>query len=67
MLLRVSNVKEDLMKILACPLCKSDLILNIETKDGSEIITGTIYCDSCKEYYPIDKGIPNMLPPYLRE
>lgn len=55
------------MDILACPLCKGGLILNIEKKDGDEIITGIISCENCKEYYPIDKGIPNMLPPHLRE
>lgn len=55
------------MKILACPLCKGDLVLNVQSKEGDEIITGTLYCEKCNEYYPIDDGIPNMLPPHLRE
>ncbi|AFV24806.1 hypothetical protein Mpsy_2603 [Methanolobus psychrophilus R15] len=60
-------MKKDLMEILACPICKGDLILNIEKEDSNEIISGTLYCPKCKEYYPIEEGIPNMLPPDLRE
>ncbi|WP_367343675.1 methytransferase partner Trm112 [Methanomethylovorans sp.] len=55
------------MEILACPLCKGDLVLNVQSKEGDEIITGTLYCEKCNEYYPIDDGIPNMLPPQLRK
>ncbi|WP_321418037.1 methytransferase partner Trm112 [uncultured Methanomethylovorans sp.] len=60
-------MKEEMMEILACPLCKGDLVLNIQSKEGNEIIKGTLYCKKCNEYYPIDEGIPNMLPPHLRE
>ena len=55
------------MKILACPICKGDLVLNIEKEDEKEVISGTLYCSVCDEYYPIEEGIPNMLPPDLRE
>lgn len=55
------------MEILACPVCKGDLVLNIEKEDGNEVISGTLYCSVCDEYYPIEEGIPNMLPPDLRE
>ncbi|WP_406658301.1 methytransferase partner Trm112 [Methanolobus sp. ZRKC2] len=60
-------MKKDLMKILACPICKGDLVLNIEKEDEKEVISGTLYCSVCDEYYPIEEGIPNMLPPDLRE
>lgn len=55
------------MEILACPVCKGDLILNIEKEEGNEVISGTLHCPRCNEYYPIEEGIPNMLPPELRE
>nr|WP_321496156.1 methytransferase partner Trm112 [uncultured Methanolobus sp.] len=61
------KLKKDLMDILACPICKGDLVLNIEKEDASEVISGTLYCSVCNEYYPIEGGIPNMLPPDLRE
>lgn len=60
-------MKKDLMEILACPVCKGDLILNIEKEEGNEVISGTLHCPRCNEYYPIEEGIPNMLPPELRE
>ncbi len=55
------------MEILACPICKGDLVLNVEKEDENEVISGTLYCSVCNEYYPIEEGIPNMLPPDLRE
>ncbi|WP_242492616.1 methytransferase partner Trm112 [Methanolobus psychrotolerans] len=61
------ELKKNLMDILACPICKGDLVLNIEKEDASEVISGTLYCSVCNEYYPIEGGIPNMLPPDLRE
>ena len=54
------------MNILACPICKGDLELTV-TEEDDEIIAGTLYCQKCDEYYPIEDGIPNMLPPDLRE
>lgn len=57
------------MDILACPICKGDLELNATDMSDSvdEVITGTLYCQKCDEYYPIEDGIPNMLPPNLRD
>ncbi len=59
-------MKRDLMDILACPMCKGDLELKVE-EEKDEIITGTLYCAKCDESYPIEDGIPNLLPPDLRE
>jgi len=60
-------LKKELMDILACPICKGDLVLNITKENDEEIVSGTIYCSKCDEHYPIEDGIPNMLPPDLRE
>jgi len=60
-------LKKELMNILACPICKGDLVLNITKENDEEIVSGTIYCSKCNEHYPIEDGIPNMLPPDLRE
>lgn len=54
------------MDILACPVCKGDLILNVVEENEEEVISGTLYCPACKEHYPIDDGIPNLLPADLR-
>jgi uncharacterized protein YbaR (Trm112 family) len=63
----VNVMKKEMMNILACPLCKGELVLNISNDEGEEVISGTLYCAACDEYYPIEKGIPNMLPPEMRD
>ncbi|TRZ95119.1 Trm112 family protein [bacterium] len=44
-------IDKQLLDILACPACKSD----IELKDNK------IVCKSCGKKYPIKDGIPVML------
>lgn len=53
---------KELLKILACPVCKGDL--ELITKDGKDI---ELVCHKCDEHYPIEDGIPNLLPPDLRD
>jgi uncharacterized protein YbaR (Trm112 family) len=60
-------MRHDLMDILACPMCKSELTLTVEKEDDDEVITGTLNCAQCKEDYPIVDAIPNLLPPSLRQ
>ena len=38
----------------------------MEKEDGPEIVTGTLHCDQCREDYPIEDSVPNLLPPNLR-
>ena len=59
-------MKQDLMDILACPLCKGELTLKVDSQDGDEIVSGSLHCAACDETYPIEDGIPNLLPPDLR-
>jgi uncharacterized protein YbaR (Trm112 family) len=60
------DLKKDLMDILACPVCKSELELKVETEEGDEVIQGSLICHKCDEIYPIDDAIPNLLPPEMR-
>ncbi|GEM_PF-127989 len=43
---------EELLKIMVCPICRKDLHL---LKEG-------LVCEECKLLYPIEEGIPIMLP-----
>ncbi len=54
------------MDILACPVCKGKLELNAEEEKEEEVITGSLYCPKCRQYYPIVDTIPNLLPPDQR-
>lgn len=60
-------MKYELMEILCCPMCKGDLVLTVDEEDEKEIIKGSLLCSKCNEHYPIEDGIPNMLPPDLRD
>jgi uncharacterized protein YbaR (Trm112 family) len=55
-------MKKDLMEIICCPTCKGDLTLKVESEDEKEIIKGSLSCGKCNVDYPIDGGIPNLLP-----
>lgn len=44
-------IREDLLRILACPACKGDVF-----EEADQII-----CSSCRRRYPVRDGIPIML------
>jgi uncharacterized protein YbaR (Trm112 family) len=60
-------MKATLLDILVCPLCKQPLELKATREEGDEIVEGSLRCTSCAERYPIQDGIPNLLPPDLRD
>ena len=60
-------MRRDLMDILACPVCKSPLLLDAEPEDVDDVVTGTLRCPDCPQTYPIVDGIPNLLPPSMRQ
>ena len=55
------------MDILACPVCKGKLGLNVEEENEKEIVTGSLYCSKCEAHYSIADSIPNLLPPNQRD
>jgi uncharacterized protein YbaR (Trm112 family) len=55
-----------MMEILACPVCKGPLTLEVTKEEGDEVVTGSLHCAQCNETYPIEDTIPNLLPPDLR-
>lgn len=61
------SMKHELMEILVCPLDKGELTLTVDREENGEIMSGSLRCQNCGETYPIEDGIPNMLPPDLRD
>lgn len=60
-------MKRDLMDILCCPVHKTDLQLRVTKEEGGDIVEGTLHCALCRFDYPIEEGIPNLLPPEMHE
>lgn len=60
-------MKRDLMEILCCPVHKSDLVLTVKQEEKDEVLEGTLRCAECRFDYPIEGGIPNLLPPEMHE
>jgi uncharacterized protein YbaR (Trm112 family) len=60
-------MKESLMDVICCPLDKASLELDADEQTDEEILAGTLTCTECEEVYPIEDGIPNLLPPDMRE
>jgi uncharacterized protein len=56
-------VRPDLMELICCPVCRADLELKVSHRTGDEIDAGTLTCTKCHTVYPIEDGIPNLLPP----
>ncbi|RLF39446.1 MAG: Trm112 family protein [Thermoplasmata archaeon] len=52
----------DLMDILCCPVCKGELELKVDKKEGDDILEGKLICHKCNVKYPIQEGIPDLLP-----
>ena len=60
-------MKQELMDILACPVCKGPLELNTVEEKDSEVITGSLFCSKCNHNYQIVDSIPNLLPPDVED
>jgi uncharacterized protein YbaR (Trm112 family) len=58
-------VNLETLKILACPVCKGPLKLDIGEEKYGEVVKGTLYCSKCDHTYLITDCIPNLLPPKL--
>ena len=54
-------MKERLLDIIVCPLCKKEFALKVIEKNGAEITRGTLVCGGGHEY-AIKGGIPRLVP-----
>ena len=57
----------DLMEILVCPVTKEPLELVVGEEEDDEILRGHLYSRSIDFHYPIEDGIPNLLPPPMHD
>lgn len=57
----ITPLKPKLARLLCCPMCHSDLILNANQRTGTEIQEGTLSCKDCGTSYPVTRGIPRFV------
>ena len=55
-------MNRDLLTILVCPSCRSDLALTAEESVGVIVESGVLRCSSCSREYPITRGVPRFVP-----
>lgn len=57
-------MRKDLISIICCPVHKKPLSPTVTQKDEhGDMQTGYFRCAACKFDYPVEDGIPNLLPP----
>ena len=56
-------MKRDLIDILACPVCKGALKLDIAEEKNGDVVNGSLFCQKCNHSYAIKDSIPHLLPP----
>jgi uncharacterized protein YbaR (Trm112 family) len=57
-------MRKDLLAIVCCPVHKTVLEAHVVRQDeAGDILEGTLTCARCRFAYPIEDGIPNLLPP----
>ena len=61
----IAAMRRELMDILACPVCKGPLTLEVQLETDDEILSGTLRCEACDHNYSIADGIPDLLPSEL--
>ena len=60
-------MKQQLISILVCPEDNSKLALTISEENETEVLSGDLTCTECGTIYPINEGIPNLLPRSIRD
>ncbi|NPV85822.1 MAG: methyltransferase domain-containing protein [Anaerolineae bacterium] len=54
-------MKTRVLNFLVCPLCQSDLQLEILQQENDEVLEGNLLCPHCAHNYPIRRSIPRFL------
>lgn len=55
-------MRHELLEILNCPNCRSDLDLQTETMVGEHVESGQLICTQCRAVYAIVRGVPRFVP-----
>ncbi len=60
-------MRKELIDILVCPVTHEPLELVVEQESSNgEVLRGHLYSKAIDFRYPIEDGIPNLLPPEMQ-
>jgi SAM-dependent methyltransferase/uncharacterized protein YbaR (Trm112 family) len=61
-------MRSSLLEYLRCPMgCQTGLVVAPTEAEDSEVLNGSLTCPECARAWPIDQGIPRLLPAELLE
>lgn len=58
-------MRRELVDLLACPDDRAPLDLAVGSEQDGDVMAGTLTCTRCGFAYPVEGGIPNLLPPAM--
>lgn len=56
-------MQRDFLDIIWCPSCHGLFTLKVDKETDGDILEGSLTCQGCGHLYPIEDGIPSLLPP----
>ncbi len=59
-------MRERALQFLACPRCRGALTVAEAQRAGDEIVQGRLACEKGCGWYPVDRGVPRLLPELCR-
>ena len=55
-------MKPEALKVLCCPVCRSDLELRTDEEAEGDIIRGALLCKKCDLAYDVEKVQVDLMP-----
>lgn len=59
-------MKRELLDKICCPVCRSGFDFSVCKEEAGIVREAVLSCPSCREFYPVMKGVPRILPRALR-
>jgi uncharacterized protein YbaR (Trm112 family) len=55
-------MRPEFVELLGCPSCGGGLALRPEVESEGHVLEGSLCCASCSAAFPIERGVPRLLP-----
>ncbi len=55
-------MRAEFVELLCCPSCGGSLAIHPEAENEGHVMEGSLRCAGCQATYPIERGVPRLLP-----